>query len=78
MESYDLAKSGDYFDRFNIRYDVFFKPFLKIGNYLFTPVIFLASNFVFFNVAQLGLRQSTARFNRAKTNRETYGSQDDC
>jgi tetratricopeptide (TPR) repeat protein len=71
IESHDIEKNGEYFDRFNIRYNVFFNPFLKIGNCLFTPVIFLANNFVFFNVAQLGLRQSTAPFNQAKTNQET-------
>lgn len=71
MESYEIGR-GENFDRFNIRYNVFFSPFLKIGTYLFTPVIFLANNFVFFNVAQLALRQSTARNNRAKTNLETF------
>lgn len=68
MESYDLGIPKDIFDRFNIRYNVFFKPFLNIGDSLFSPIVFLANNFVFYNIAQLGLRQTG---NRGKTKKET-------
>lgn len=39
-----VAKSGSNFDRFNLHYDVFRKPFLKFDNFIFCPAHFFAKN----------------------------------
>lgn len=43
------------FNRYNKNYDVWNKPFLKIGEYLFCPIMFLANNDWFYAFAQAGL-----------------------
>lgn len=48
-------KQRKMFDRFNKNYDVWIKPFLKIGKYLFCPTMFLANNDWFYAFAQAGL-----------------------
>jgi tetratricopeptide (TPR) repeat protein len=43
-------------NRFNLRYNVFFKPFISLGDYYFTPVSFFANNEWFYTMAQNALR----------------------
>jgi tetratricopeptide (TPR) repeat protein len=58
-------KSEFGFNRFNVRYDVFKKPLLKIGDNLFCPMIFFASNIWFYSFAQ----EALTRFKTTKTER---------
>lgn len=41
FRKYDINNS---FDRFNMNYNVWHKPFIKFGNLLFTPTMFFANN----------------------------------
>lgn len=43
------------FNRFKPHYDVWQKPFIQIGDYLFCPMVFFASNIWFYSFAQEGL-----------------------
>lgn len=43
------------FDRFNIEYNVWNKPFVCLGDYLFCPTMYLANNDWFYGFAQVGL-----------------------
>ena len=54
------------FDRFRSRYDVFQKPFLKVGAHLFCPTMFFGSNLWFYSFAQEGL----TRYKTKKTERD--------
>lgn len=49
------------FNRFQQRYDVWQKPFSKIGDFLFCPMMFFASNIWFYSFAQAALLQKTQR-----------------
>ena len=49
------------FNRFQQRYDVWQKPFSKIGDFLFCPIMFFASNIWFYSFAQAALFQKTQR-----------------
>lgn len=49
--SYTL-KPGASFDPFNVRYSVLETPFLKLGDFVFTPMAFFATNDWFYSVAQ--------------------------
>ena len=49
------------FNRFHQRYDVWQKPFSKIGDFLFCPMMFFASNIWFYSFAQAALLQKTQR-----------------
>jgi tetratricopeptide (TPR) repeat protein len=56
MFSYDPSKQYG-INRFHTRYDVWQKPFTKIGEKLFCPMMFFASNIWFYSFAQEALRQ---------------------
>jgi len=47
------------FNRFNHKYDVWQNPFIKIGEFLFCPMLFFASNIWFYSFAQAALFQPT-------------------
>lgn len=47
------------FNRFNHKYDVWQNPFIKIGEFLFCPMLFFASNIWFYSFAQAALFQQT-------------------
>lgn len=49
------------FNRFHLRYDVWQKPFSKIGDFLFCPMMFFASNIWFYSFSQAALLQKTFR-----------------
>ncbi|MEM7104867.1 MAG: hypothetical protein AAF502_17155 [Bacteroidota bacterium] len=49
------------FNRFQSKYDVWQKPFLKIGDVLFCPTMFFATNLWFYSFTQVALRQRTSR-----------------
>jgi tetratricopeptide (TPR) repeat protein len=49
------------FNRFKQSYDVWQKPFFKIGDFLFCPMMFFASNIWFYSFAQVALSQKTQR-----------------
>lgn len=48
-------KVNDEFNRFNTKYDVWQKPFIKIGDSLFSPMLFFANNDWFYTFAQTAL-----------------------
>lgn len=49
------------FNRFKYSYDVWQKPFMKIDDFLFCPMIFFASNIWFYSFTQAALFQRTER-----------------
>lgn len=49
------------FNRFKYTYNVWQKPFTKIGDFLFCPMVFFASNLWFYSFAQAALFQQTER-----------------
>ena len=49
------------FNRYQQKYNVWEKPFVKIGNILFCPMIFFANNIWFYSFAQAALNQKTQR-----------------
>lgn len=51
--SYSINEEA--FDRFNIDYNVWNKPFVCLGDYLFCPTVFLANNDWFYGFAQAGI-----------------------
>lgn len=52
--SYDPLKWHE-FNRFHLRYDVWQKPFMKVGGHLFCPIMFFANNSWFYSFAQTAL-----------------------
>nr|WP_321411489.1 tetratricopeptide repeat protein [uncultured Carboxylicivirga sp.] len=48
-------KSRKYFNRFNIGFDVWNKPFVEFGDILFCPMMFFANNDWFYGFAQAGI-----------------------
>lgn len=46
------------FNRFDLRYDVYHKPFIRFNNLLFTPTMFFANNDWFYTFTELALRNS--------------------
>jgi len=52
------------FDRFNVKYDVMKKPFLRLGNKLFCPMVFFARNNWFYTFAQAGIECYNQKRNR--------------
>ncbi|WP_321281066.1 tetratricopeptide repeat protein [Marinifilum fragile] len=57
------AKIGNDFDRFNIHYDVFKKPFLQLGKYVFTPTLFFAKQDWFYSTTQNALERLSNKRN---------------
>jgi len=49
------------FNRFKYTYEVWQKPFMKIGDFLFCPMMFFASNIWFYSFSQAALFQKTER-----------------
>jgi ribosomal protein L18E len=49
------------FNRFHLNYDVWQKPFSKIGDFLFCPMMFFANNIWFYSFAQAALYQKTQK-----------------
>lgn len=64
------AFTGKSFNRFNISYDVFKKPFLQIGNKIFTPTLFFANQDWFFSITQNALERLNSNINN-KLRKET-------
>lgn len=64
-------KSKKEFNRFNLQYDVWLKPFFCIGDFLFTPLAFFANNVWFYSFAQNVLNESSFYWNKTKTKTET-------
>ncbi|MBE7634969.1 hypothetical protein G1K75_11875 [Tenacibaculum finnmarkense] len=60
--SYSI-KTGNSLDRFNLNYNVFKKPFLKIDNYIFTPTLFLAKQDWFYSFTQNALERLGNKIN---------------
>lgn len=58
--SFDTGKKYE-FNRFKYQYDVWHKPFMKIGDFLFCPMMFFASNVWFYSFTQAALSQQTQR-----------------
>ena len=54
---------GNEIDRFNLRYDVFKKPFLKLGEFIFCPVHFMIQNDWFYSISQSALERLDNRYN---------------
>ncbi|WP_421918872.1 tetratricopeptide repeat protein [Marinifilum sp.] len=54
---------GKEIDRFNLKYDVFKKPFLKLGEFIFCPIHFLANNDWFYSISQNALELLGEPFN---------------
>jgi len=52
----EKKKKKTKFDQFKLQYNVWEKPFLQLGNYLFCPTIFLANNDWFYGFPQAGLK----------------------
>ncbi|NPE29029.1 hypothetical protein HNV12_13905 [Methanococcoides sp. SA1] len=48
---------GKRIDRFNLDYDVFKKPFLEFGQYIFCPIHFLVNNDWFYSISQTALER---------------------
>ena len=48
-------KSRKYFNRFNLGFNVWNKPFVEFGNILFCPMMFFANNDWFYGFAQAGI-----------------------
>jgi tetratricopeptide (TPR) repeat protein len=55
------ANPNSTFNRFNIGYNVWHKPFMQFGDYLFCPMMFLANNDWFYGFAQAGLENLNKR-----------------
>lgn len=77
--SYTL-RTGDWLDRFNINYNVFKKPFLKIDNYIFTPALFLANQDWFYSFTQNTLerlqRKNYIKFRKESSTKMEYDLKD--
>lgn len=58
--SYHASKKPE-FNRFKYNYDVWLKPFMRIGDFLFCPMLFFANNNWFYTFAQAALFQPTER-----------------
>ncbi len=58
------------FNRFNIRYNVFLKPFIRFGTSLFTPSLFLGTNSWFYSLAQEALLHRDDTKNQKETNQQ--------
>ncbi len=56
-------------DRFSNKYNVWEKPFIRVGSLLFCPSVFLLSNDWFYSAAQIGLGQMSLYRDKSK-NRE--------
>ena len=54
------------FNRFNVGYNVWQKPFVQLGDYLFCPMMFLANNDWFYGFAQAGLENLAAKIKGRK------------
>jgi tetratricopeptide (TPR) repeat protein len=54
------------FNRFNVGYNVWQKPFVQLGDYLFCPMMFFANNDWFYGFAQAGLENLAAKKNGRK------------
>nr|WP_320120391.1 hypothetical protein [uncultured Marinifilum sp.] len=63
-------EKGKEIDRFNLKYDVFKKPFLKLGEFIFCPIHFLANNDWFYSISQNALELLDQPFNN-KVRKET-------
>lgn len=57
------AIPGESFDRFNITYEVLKKPFLKLGENIFTPTLFFAKNDWFYAITQNALERLNYKSN---------------
>lgn len=72
--SYGINKKKD-FDRFNINYNVWTKPFFKMGSSFFCPTFFLATNDWFFAATQMAIQHLNWNFperKRTATEMEIY------
>ncbi len=65
------------FDRFNIHYDVFLKPFYQLGTSFFVPAIFMGHNSWFYSLAQEALMNND-RGKNTKENSDLEGYLGDC
>lgn len=64
------VNSDKVFNRFNIGYNVWQNPFIKLGDYLFCPIMFLANNDWFYGFAQAGL-ENLSKPQSVKVRKET-------
>ncbi|WP_321298914.1 tetratricopeptide repeat protein [Marinifilum fragile] len=64
------VKIGNDFDRFNIHYDVFKKPFLQLGDHVFTPTLFFSKQDWFYSTTQNALERLSDKRNN-KQRKET-------
>jgi hypothetical protein len=55
------------FDRHNLGYDVWYKPFLLLGDQLFCPMMFFATNEWFYSFAQIVIKNYTYNANLRKS-----------
>jgi hypothetical protein len=61
--SYEFIQNNK-FNRFQQKYNIWQKPFMKIGDFLFCPIMFLGNNIWFYSFAQAALLQ---KFQRSET-----------
>ena len=57
------------FNRHSVRYDVWNRPFLRIGEMLFCPMLFFAKNDWFYGFAQTAIQNLNQRYNFAERKR---------
>ncbi|WP_445710969.1 hypothetical protein [Flavobacterium sp.] len=76
--SFDILSKTDKkkgFNRFNIKYNVWTKPFFKMGSSFFCPMLFLATNDWFFAATQMAIQHLNWNFperKRTATEMEIY------
>jgi hypothetical protein len=59
------------FNRHSVRYDVWYKPFLRIGEMLFCPMLFFAKNDWFYGFAQTAIQNLNGKRNIEERKRTT-------
>ena len=61
--SFRLGKKQKYFNRFQRKYDVFKQPFIQLGDMLFSPMMFFATNRWFYPALQFSVENLDKRGN---------------
>ncbi len=64
--SYRVNKDKYKFDRFNHDYDVWLKPFVKVGNAYFSPIAFFVNNDWIYSAAQVAIKNLQSNKNVRK------------
>lgn len=63
IEPFSFERHNKPIDRFSLGYDVFKKPFFKLGEYVFCPIHFIAKNDWFYSIAQTALERMDYKSN---------------